>query len=47
VVLDQDPTAVTPKVLLETHVLRTVVGGKTVFLAPAVKSLAEAGPVTE
>jgi len=31
VVLDRDITAVVPQKLLDTHVLRTVVGGKTVF----------------
>jgi len=31
VVLDRDITAVVPQKLLETHVLRTVVGGKTVY----------------
>ena len=33
VVLDRDPTAVAPQKLLETKVLRTVVGGKTVYEA--------------
>ncbi|HWX94244.1 MAG TPA: amidohydrolase family protein [Terriglobales bacterium] len=33
VVLDRDPTAVVPQKLLETQVLRTVVGGKTVYEA--------------
>lgn len=33
VVLDHDPTAVVPQKLLETKVLRTVVGGKTVYEA--------------
>jgi predicted amidohydrolase YtcJ len=33
VVLDRDPTAVVPQKLLETKVLRTVVGGKTVYEA--------------
>jgi predicted amidohydrolase YtcJ len=33
VVLDRDITAVVPQKLLETHVLRTVVGGKTVYEA--------------
>jgi hypothetical protein len=33
VVLDRDVTAVLPQKLLETHVLRTVVGGKTVYEA--------------
>ena len=33
VVLDRDLTAVVPQKLLETHVLRTVVGGKTVYEA--------------
>jgi predicted amidohydrolase YtcJ len=32
VVLDRDPFAVTPAELLQTQVLRTVVGGKTVYL---------------
>jgi len=32
-VLDRDPTAVSPQKLLETKVLRTVVGGKTVYEA--------------
>ena len=31
VVLDQDITAVLPPKILETKVLRTVVGGKTVY----------------
>ncbi len=33
VVLDRDVTAVVPQKLLETHVVRTVVGGKTVYEA--------------
>jgi hypothetical protein len=33
VVLDRDPTASSPEKLLGTHVLRTVVGGKTVYEA--------------
>jgi len=33
VVLDQDITAVSPPKILETKVLRTVVGGRTVFEA--------------
>jgi len=33
VVLDRDPTASSPEKLLGTKVLRTVVGGKTVFEA--------------
>ena len=35
VVLDRNPTAVSPQELLRTKVLRTVVGGETVYLAPA------------
>jgi predicted amidohydrolase YtcJ len=31
VVLDRDPTSTPPEKLLETKVLRTVVGGKTVY----------------
>ena len=31
VVLDQDITAVPPQKILETKVLRTIVGGKTVY----------------
>ncbi|HLW83827.1 MAG TPA: amidohydrolase family protein [Candidatus Sulfotelmatobacter sp.] len=33
VVLDRDPTAASPEKLLATKVLRTVVGGKTVYEA--------------
>jgi predicted amidohydrolase YtcJ len=33
VVLDRDVTAVVPQKLLQTKVLRTVVGGKTVYEA--------------
>jgi hypothetical protein len=33
VVLDHDPTAASPEKLLATKVLRTVVGGKTVYEA--------------
>ena len=33
VVLDRDPTASAPAKVLETKVLRTVVGGKTVYEA--------------
>jgi hypothetical protein len=33
VVLDRDVTAVVPQKLLQTRVLRTVVGGKTVYEA--------------
>ncbi len=35
VVLDKDLTKVTPQEILHTHVLRTVLGGRTVYLAPA------------
>ncbi len=38
VVLDRDITKVPPEQILQTKVLRTVVGGKTVYEAPAVKS---------
>lgn len=37
VVLDRDVTAVAPREILKTQVLRTVVGGKTVYLAGAQK----------
>ncbi len=33
VVLDRDVTAVVPQKLLDSHVVRTVVGGKTVYEA--------------
>jgi predicted amidohydrolase YtcJ len=34
VVLDRDLTAIAPREILGTKVLRTVVGGKTVYLEP-------------
>lgn len=43
VVLDRDITKASPQELLHTRVLRTVVGGKTVYLAPA-NAKAETGP---
>jgi predicted amidohydrolase YtcJ len=37
VVLDRDLTKIPPRDILNTRVLRTVVGGKTVYLSPAVQ----------
>lgn len=42
VVLDRDPTLATPRQLLGTKVLRTVVNGETVYLAPGISAATSA-----